>query len=82
MPEAVERGRDGYLRVFYDKMGLKFQTYEPWVASGREMRTVNPSNTNRLDKQPLGDHYATSRLNRRAETVRRSAAKSASSLEK
>jgi hypothetical protein len=34
MPEAVVRGQDGYLRVFYDKLGLKFETYDHWVASG------------------------------------------------
>jgi hypothetical protein len=34
MPDAVVRGRDGYLRVFYDKLGLKFQTYDRWIASG------------------------------------------------
>ena len=34
MPGAVVRGRDGYLRVFYDKLGLKFETYDEWLASG------------------------------------------------
>jgi hypothetical protein len=34
MPQAVIRGSDGYLRVFYDKLGVKFQTYEQWIASG------------------------------------------------
>ena len=34
MPDAVVRGSDGYLRVYYDKLGLKFQTYDQWVASG------------------------------------------------
>jgi len=34
MPEAVVRGQDGYLRVFYDKLGLKFESYRHWVASG------------------------------------------------
>lgn len=34
MPEAVVRGRDGYLRVFYETLGLKFQTYDEWIASG------------------------------------------------
>jgi Protein of unknown function (DUF3300)/Chaperone of endosialidase len=34
MPGAVVRGRDGYLRVFYDKIGLPFQTYNEWQASG------------------------------------------------
>ena len=33
-PDAVTRGQDGYLRVFYDKVGVKFQTYEQWIASG------------------------------------------------
>ena len=34
MPAAVMRGRDGYLRVFYDKIGVTFQTYDEWLASG------------------------------------------------
>lgn len=34
VPEAVVRGRDGYLRVYYDKVGVKFQTYDQWIASG------------------------------------------------
>lgn len=34
MPAAVVRGSDGYLRVFYDELGVKFQTYDRWVASG------------------------------------------------
>ena len=34
MPAAVLRGSDGYLRVFYDKLGVKFQTYDRWLASG------------------------------------------------
>ena len=34
MPQAVVRDREGYLRVFYDKLGVKFQTYEHWIASG------------------------------------------------
>ena len=37
MPEAVRRGRDGYLRVSYDKLGLKFETYDEWVASGARL---------------------------------------------
>jgi Protein of unknown function (DUF3300)/Chaperone of endosialidase len=34
MPQAVRRDRDGYLRVYYDKLGLTFQTYDHWIASG------------------------------------------------
>ena len=34
---AVVRGRDGYLRVFYDKLGLQFQTYDQWLASGARL---------------------------------------------
>ena len=33
-PEAVTRGRDGYLRVFYGKLGVPFQTYDHWIESG------------------------------------------------
>lgn len=36
-PGAVMRGRDGYLRVFYGELGLKFQTYDQWVASGAHL---------------------------------------------
>ncbi len=34
VPEAVVRGRDGYLKVFYHKLGLDLQTYERWIVSG------------------------------------------------
>ena len=34
MPQAVTRDRDGYLRVYYDKLGVTFQTYDHWIASG------------------------------------------------
>ena len=40
MPEAVARGRDGYLKVFYDKLGVEFQTYDRWVASGAQLPAV------------------------------------------
>jgi Protein of unknown function (DUF3300)/Chaperone of endosialidase len=36
-PDAVARGRDGYLRVFYDKLGLKFKTYSQWLAAGAQV---------------------------------------------
>ena len=42
MPAAVVRGSDGYLRVFYDKLGVKFQTYERWVASGAHVPPGGP----------------------------------------
>jgi Protein of unknown function (DUF3300) len=34
VPNAVTRGHDGYLRVFYDKLGLPFQSYDQWIATG------------------------------------------------
>jgi hypothetical protein len=39
MPDAVARGRDGYLRVYYDKLGVKFQTYRDWLAGGAQIPT-------------------------------------------
>ncbi|MGY3617686.1 DUF3300 domain-containing protein [Bradyrhizobium sp. USDA 10063] len=44
MPEAVTRGSDGYLRVHYDKLGLKFRTYGDWLAAGARIpRASEPS---------------------------------------
>ena len=37
VPEAVARGRDGYLRVNYDKLGVKFESYREWIRSGAEI---------------------------------------------
>ena len=34
MPAAVTRGHDGYLRVFYEKLGVRFETYRSWLAGG------------------------------------------------
>lgn len=33
-PSAVHRGTDGYLRVDYRKIGVPFQTFDQWEASG------------------------------------------------
>ncbi len=37
MPGAVTRGRDGYLRVYYHKLGLTFRTYRDWLADGAKL---------------------------------------------
>jgi hypothetical protein len=37
MPEAVTCGRDGYLRVHYEKLGLTFRTYRGWLAGGAQI---------------------------------------------
>jgi hypothetical protein len=39
MPGAVTRGSDGYLRVHYDRLGLKFRTYREWLAAGGQVPT-------------------------------------------
>jgi hypothetical protein len=44
MPTAVTRGGDGYLRVSYDQLGIKFQTYDQWLASGAHLPTGTPLN--------------------------------------
>ncbi|WP_426616084.1 DUF3300 domain-containing protein [Bradyrhizobium sp. McL0616] len=33
-PDAVTRGSDGYLRVYYDKLGVTFRSYSDWLAGG------------------------------------------------
>jgi hypothetical protein len=39
MPGAVVRGRDGYLRVYYDRLGVTFASYDRWVASRARVPT-------------------------------------------
>ena len=34
VPNAVVRGRDGFLRVYYDKLGVPFESYARWLATG------------------------------------------------
>ena len=40
MPKAVVHDREGTLRVRYDKLGLKFQTYGEWIRHGARIPTV------------------------------------------
>ncbi len=40
MPEAVVRGSDGYLRVYYDKLGLKVESYSHWIRAGAQILTA------------------------------------------
>jgi len=35
MPEAVAHGPDGFLRVDYQRLGLKLQTWEEWMDRSR-----------------------------------------------
>jgi Protein of unknown function (DUF3300)/Chaperone of endosialidase len=37
VPRAVFAGRDGYLRVDYHKLGVRFQTYDAWRRSGAQL---------------------------------------------
>jgi hypothetical protein len=37
LPEAVVHGSDGYLRVKYDMLGIRMQTWEEWIASGQKI---------------------------------------------
>jgi hypothetical protein len=40
-PWAVRRGSDGYLRVDYRQLGVPFQTFEQWKASGARLPAGN-----------------------------------------
>ena len=42
-PEAVTRDGDGYMRVSYEKLGLPFETYERWIATGPHLPSVKPA---------------------------------------
>ena len=39
VPEAVTRGRDGYLRVYYEQLGLRLRSYSDWLAGGAKIPT-------------------------------------------
>ena len=39
-PMRSRAGADGYLRVYYDKLGLKFETYDAWLASGAQVPAI------------------------------------------
>ena len=39
---AVTLGADGYMRVSYDQLGLPFETYKQWLATGAHLPSVRP----------------------------------------
>jgi hypothetical protein len=41
-PQAVTRGSDGYMRVSYELLGLPFETYKQWVATGAHLPSAKP----------------------------------------
>jgi hypothetical protein len=43
VPAAVTRGADGYMRVSYDLLGLPFETYKQWIATGAHLPSVKPA---------------------------------------
>jgi hypothetical protein len=43
VPEAVTLGADGYMRVSYVRLGLPFETYKQWIATGAHLPSVKPA---------------------------------------
>jgi hypothetical protein len=41
-PDAVIRGSDGYLRVYYEKLGVPFQTFDRWLSTGARIPSAAP----------------------------------------
>ena len=39
LPGAVTRGRDGYLRVYYEKLGIRFRSYHDSIDGGATIPT-------------------------------------------
>ena len=37
MPKIVTRGGDGFLRVNYHRLGIRFRSYEDWLAAGAQI---------------------------------------------
>ena len=42
MPQAVAHDQEGYLIVDYSKLGVRFQTYDQWIASGAQLPKLSP----------------------------------------
>jgi Chaperone of endosialidase len=40
VPDAVVRGEDGYLKVNYNRLGIMFESYDQWVASGAKIPAI------------------------------------------
>jgi len=40
MPDAVSHDREGYLLVDYDRLGLRLQTWDEWMASGQRIPAI------------------------------------------
>ena len=57
MPEAVTRGADGYMRVSYERLGLPFETYDHWVATGAHLPSARQSRIDGFGR-PLGSRRA------------------------
>jgi hypothetical protein len=36
-PDAAVLGRDGYWRVNYEKLGIRFESYQDWLKSGGQI---------------------------------------------
>lgn len=47
-PDAVTRGSDGYLRVYYEKLGIKFRSYRDWLASGARVPKIAEDKGSRM----------------------------------
>ena len=42
-PDAVVRGQDGLLRIFYDRLGLTLQTWSQWSAARGQAVSGTPA---------------------------------------
>ena len=52
MPQAVVRGRDGYLRVYYEQLGLRLQSWSEWLAEGGNIPTTIRPDIEAREKMP------------------------------
>ena len=43
IPGAVVRGPDGYLSVYYEKLGLKVESYSHWIRAGAKIPAAVPN---------------------------------------
>ena len=57
-PDAVFRGRDGYLRVYYDRLGIDLQSYDDWVRSGGRLPKILDKTLNKTLQRQTTEYVA------------------------
>jgi hypothetical protein len=57
-PDAVFRGRDGYLQVYYERLGIELQSYDDWARSGGRLPKTFDKTLERQTAEQVAKEFA------------------------